>query len=70
MDKVSDFAPHEAVEVLELPDCDICGETAAFDAKTVNGPWANLCPAHYARLGYGLGLGKGQRLILKGSSND
>ena len=38
---------------------------ALYDAKTVMGPWAYMCQAHYLQYGDGLGLGMGQRLILK-----
>lgn len=31
-----------------------------YDAKTVYGPWAFLCPACFARIGVGLGIGRGQ----------
>lgn len=74
MIRASDFPKHEAVEVKALPKCDICvhryGKTedaanvAAFDAKTIMGPWAHMCPACFSDFGYGLGLGLGQRLIL------
>ena len=77
-DKVTDFGANEAIEVSSLPKCDLCihiegksiaeASTAHYDAKTVNGPWANMCTTHYARYGYGLGLGLGQRLILKESN--
>lgn len=80
MDQLSDFAPGEAVIVPALPVCDLCihidGKTigaasvAEYDGKTVNGPWANMCTAHFTRYGLGLGTGRGQRLLLKGSSND
>ena len=30
------------------------------DGVTIMGPWANMCPACHAKLGRGLGLGKGQ----------
>ena len=63
---------HESVIVDELPPCDICieegrQEMAAVDGKTVHGPWANMCPEHYAQFGVGLGLGRGQQLILRSS---
>jgi len=59
------------VEVLELPDCDIpaCGKKAGYDAKTKMGPWANLCEEHFQEHGVGLGLGKGQKLILLGGKD-
>jgi len=62
------------VVVAKIPDCDICCEgngqrrrPAVYDARTVVGPWANLCQIHFDAIGVGLGLGKGQRLILAGT---
>ncbi len=57
--------PHTEVIVTRLPKCDFCGSTVRYDGKTRMGPWANMCPAHFKMYGYGLGLGKGQKLILK-----
>jgi hypothetical protein len=54
----------EAVRVAVVPDCDFCGKRAAYDGKTVMGPWANMCADHFVDFGLGLGLGRGQRLIL------
>jgi hypothetical protein len=48
-----------------LPKCDLCGATAAYDAVTVMGPWANLCKADFKKVGVGLGLGRGQMLVLR-----
>lgn len=64
--------PHVAVEVSVLPDCDLCvhwdfrrdPEKAAFDGRTTRGSWANMCPDHFRVYGTGLGLGKGQHLVL------
>ena len=47
-----------------LPSCDVCGESATYDAKTTSGPWAYLCDDHFEAIGIGLGTGKGQKLIL------
>lgn len=57
--------PHTQVEVVELPKCDFCIRTAHYDGKTVVGLWANMCEIHFEMHGIGLGLGKGQILILK-----
>jgi len=54
------------VEVLELPKCDFCEEKAKYDGKTLLGPWGFMCEKHFQRHGIGLGLGKGQRLLVKG----
>ena len=63
---------HTEVAVPELPQCDFCKENgwntpAHFDGKTVFGPWANMCDSHFRSYGTGLGLGIGQRLIVKES---
>ena len=57
---------HESVEVYRLPDCDFCSNEAQYDGKTRMGPWGNMCETHFKEYGIGLGLGRGQRLILKG----
>jgi len=63
---------HTEVEVIELPKCDIpgCDQTAHYDGKTKQGPWANMCEEHFQKLGVGLGLGKGQKLILIGGKDE
>lgn len=54
------------VEVVELPDCDICGDTAHYDARLKAGPWAYVCQKCFEQYSTGrLGTGYGQRLILK-----
>jgi hypothetical protein len=52
------------VYVSELPACDICGNTARYDALTKLGSWGNLCQQDWLKLGTGLGTGKGQLLML------
>jgi hypothetical protein len=56
------------VEVASLPKCDLCPASdaalAAYDARTVMGPWANMCEGHFTHYGVGLGTGSGQRLVL------
>lgn len=64
-----------AVMVSKLPPCDFCKEKgldtlAHYDAKTIFGPWANLCLPHFIDLGYGLGTGLGQKLILPKEKED
>ena len=56
------------VRVPKLPTCDFCSAEAEYDGKTVMGPWAYMCRAHFEVLGVGLGLGKGQRLVKKDAS--
>lgn len=64
---------HTEVKVLSLPNCDFCkyekGQDipAEYDGKTIRGPWANMCEIHFVLNGIGLGLGKGQRLVLEDS---
>jgi len=48
--------------------CDFCDTTkteAKYDGATSMGPWAYMCEQHYSQYGEGLGLGLGQRLIVK-----
>lgn len=59
--------PHTQVEVIELPKCDFCKANptaAAYHGKTTFGPWGYMCDTHFQHYGIGLGLGKGQKLIL------
>jgi hypothetical protein len=57
---------HNSVKVSELPSCDFCGLPAKFDGRTkLAGAWANMCTNHFIEAGIGLGLGKGQRLLLQ-----
>lgn len=43
--------------------CNFCKtEEAAYDGKTIYGPWAFMCKSCFAQVGTGLGLGKGQKL--------
>lgn len=51
--------------VRQFPKCDFCSEKAKYDARTRMGPWAYLCEKHFKEYGVGLGLGRGQMLILK-----
>jgi hypothetical protein len=59
-----------ATDVLtERPDCDICKQQgrkrpAAIDGATRQGPWAYMCIPCHESYGVGLGLGKGQRLLI------
>lgn len=51
--------------VPSLPPCDLCGETARYDAKTRGGSWGYLCQECAEAEGITLGLGKGQRLAVR-----
>ena len=57
--------PHTEVKVPYLPKCDFCSAKAQYDGKTGNGPWAYMCRMHFVEFGVGLGLGKGQRLVVR-----
>jgi len=61
-----------SVVVPAIPECDIhrhvhgtAGVPATVDGKTTRGPWANMCDDCYMLHGIGLGTGRGQRLILR-----
>jgi hypothetical protein len=56
--------------VTELPSCDIHRHLrgtvipAGYDGATRLGPWAFMCDGCFTAYGVGLGVGRGQRLIL------
>lgn len=52
------------VEVSELPQCDFCDSSAQYDGATSDGAWAYMCASHFRLFGIGLGLGKGQKLVI------
>jgi hypothetical protein len=56
------------VKMVKIPNCDLPGHEypvpAAYDGKTVMGPWAYMCEAHFVKYGICLGTGQGQNLIL------
>ncbi len=60
------------VVVNKLPKCDFCESSANYDAKTKQGPWANMCLMHWKQrsMFQNLGKGKGQRLILEEKGSD
>ena len=62
------------VEVSVLPQCDFCKlpnrKLARYDGRTNRGFWANMCEEHFRLYGIGLGIGKGQRLILGGGQRN
>jgi len=55
---------YDTAIVTEAQTCDICGKEAKYDAKTKAGPWGYLCEGCFKVHGVGLGLGKGQRLVV------
>jgi len=67
-----DLVKGAAKFVYKRRQCDVphCDEEALYDAKTIYGPWGYLCQHHFDVLGVGLGMGKGQRLIVKEPHND
>lgn len=52
-------------ELSKAPNCDFCGAIAKFDGKTTQGPWAYMCGACMKIHGVGLGMGKGQKIVVK-----
>jgi hypothetical protein len=58
---------HTATLVARIPPCDMDAEhgPALVDGRTGFGPWAFMCAACFAKYGVGLGLGQGQRLVLR-----
>ncbi len=70
MTRAADFPAGEAVEITASKPCDLCADgttVAVVDGKTVFGPWANMCQMHFDTCGFGLGVGRGQRLIVVAS---
>lgn len=64
---------YEAGEVVEmstktlveaLPTCSFCDKQAYYDGRTNMGMWANMCEDHFKQYGVGLGVGRGQRLVV------
>jgi len=59
------------VAVLRLPPCDICElegvppQLARYDGRTRSGRWAYMCEHHFRSYGIGLGLGRGQKLVVE-----
>lgn len=63
-----------SVTVDKLPYCDLClawkpigsrDVLAHYDARMKNsGTWAFMCEEHFLSHGVGLGLGRGQRLVV------
>lgn len=46
--------------------CDVCStkfKTVMYDAKTSQGPWANMCEECFSMYGIGLGVGLGQKYV-------
>jgi hypothetical protein len=57
--------PNGIARVNSRPSCDFCKSEAVIDGKTRFGPWANMCLDHFLAFGVGLGLGKGQFLLVE-----
>lgn len=65
--------PKNELKVAKFPQCDMCSGIARYDGRTVMGPWAYMCEKCFNIYGFGLGLGKGQKFVLKeegGVDND
>jgi len=73
---LSEFAKDlERTTVSAYPLCDLCPphqpKEARFDGKTkFNGSWGYMCKQHFKDFGVGLGLGKGQELLLTKEAED
>jgi len=54
--------------VESYPLCQLCPDhqpnEARYDGKTKDGPWGYMCEKHFQEHGVGLGMGRGQKLIL------
>ena len=55
---------HTETEILKLPRCGFCNETACYNGATILGPSAYMCEYHFKQYGIGLGSDKGQMLML------
>jgi hypothetical protein len=69
------LTPGTFAHVAELPDCDVhlyergvSGVQAGYDGKTQAGPWAYMCGDCFVSHGTGLGVGRGQRLLVRATS--
>ena len=54
-----------AAVLCDFEPCKVDKVQAHYDGATAMGPWAYICESHYRQYGIGLGLGLGQRLIIK-----
>ncbi len=68
--KRGDMTHTETVWQGDAPMCDFCAarlveREAKYDGKTDMGPWALMCENHFQVVGVGLGLGRGQKLVVK-----
>lgn len=65
--------PNEEVEVEQIPECDVCiaigkiANSAVADVRLDTGTWANVCEEHFKQYNCKLGLGLGQRFVLRGA---
>lgn len=64
------MSDHTTAPVAVIPPCDFCKrlnilEPSTVDGKTHVGLWAYMCEGDFQIHGVGLGLGKGQRLVLQ-----
>jgi hypothetical protein len=50
--------------VNKRPKCDFCERPAIYDGKTTMSGWAYMCDEHFSTYGIGLGMGKGQVLVV------
>lgn len=58
--------PGKAVLISKPKRCNLCPNPVALvDGKTTFGAWANMCTPCFAKIGIGIGTGKGQVLLWK-----
>ncbi len=56
---------HTTARVQTRPTCDLCrARPARYDGKTIHGPWGYMCQGCFDTNGVGLGLGRGQSLVI------
>lgn len=60
--------PGDVAYVRDFPICNFCGQEAHYDARTKQGPWANMCDECFKMYGRGLGPGRGQKLLISKSA--
>jgi hypothetical protein len=66
IDEVKGVNMSDKVEMDMIPKCDFCRtRNAKYDAKTIHGSWAYMCPADWRayRASPRLGTGHGQELV-------
>jgi len=56
----------QEVVIEKLVQCDLCKiAEAKYDARSKMGPWGYMCQKCFGFYGIGLGIGKGQKLVVR-----